>query len=84
MKINSIIINNARGGLINEKALLKFIESGHIGGAGLDVFSEEPPIKSIYRKLIDNPKIIVTSHIGGSSEEAIIKMGRAAISGLDI
>ncbi len=83
MKKNAIIINNARGGIINERHLLKFLEKDHLGGVGLDVFSEEPPKKLVCQKLIHHPRVVVTSHIGGSSEEAILKMGRAAIKGLD-
>ena len=61
------IINCARGGLIDEKALAKAIESGHVAGAGLDVFESEPPKESPLFKL---PQIVATPHQGASTEEA--------------
>jgi len=54
--------------------------SGHLAGAAFDVFTDEPPQD---RELLDLPSFIVTPHIGGSTEEAILNMGRAAIGGLD-
>jgi phosphoglycerate dehydrogenase-like enzyme len=81
MKDGSFIINTARGGLIEEKLLLAGLESGKLAGVGLDVFTREPPD---YFDLIHHENCIVTSHIGGSSEEAIFSMGMAAIEGLDV
>lgn len=75
----AILINLARGGLIDEVALKTILIDGKIGGAALDVFATEPPLDNDF-SLIDN--VIVTPHIGGSSEEAIIAMGMAAISSL--
>lgn len=80
MQKGSYIINTARGGLIDEDALLEAIKLEHINGAALDVFQEEP---SSNLELINHKNIFTTSHIGGSSEEAILAMGRAAIKGLD-
>jgi len=54
--------------------------SGKLSGAALDVFSIEPPED---KELLDLPNFIVTPHIGGSAHEAILKMGLAAIDGLD-
>lgn len=61
------IINCARGGIIEEEALLEALENGHVAGAALDVFEVEPPIHS---KLIDHPSVIVTPHLGASTKEA--------------
>jgi phosphoglycerate dehydrogenase-like enzyme len=80
MKKGSILINTARGGLIDEVALLEMLNSSHLTAAGLDVFDIEPPVEF---SLIDHPRVIATTHIGGSSEEAILAMGRAAIHGLN-
>jgi D-3-phosphoglycerate dehydrogenase len=80
MQAGSFIINTARGGLIDESALLSCLESHHIAGAGLDVFESEPP--KLTNPLINRKDVIVTSHIGGSSQEAILAMGMAAIDGL--
>ncbi len=79
MKPGAILINMARGGLVDEAALKTALANGHIAGAALDVFAEEPPDDS---ELIGMPNVIVTPHIGGSAEEAILNMGRAAILGL--
>lgn len=62
------IINCARGGIIDEDALLEAIEAGHVAGAALDVFAEEPPPKD--HPLINHPKVIVTPHLGAATEEA--------------
>ena len=70
MKKGARIVNCARGGLIDEKALLKAIESGKIAGAALDVFEAEPPPKD--SALIKLPQVIATPHLGASTEEAQI------------
>ena len=74
------IVNCARGGLVVEDDLRDAIESGHVAGAALDVFVVEPPQD---QALLELPNFIVTPHLGGSAEEAILAMGRAAIRGLD-
>ncbi|PLS01017.1 phosphoglycerate dehydrogenase [Neobacillus cucumis] len=61
------IVNCARGGIIEEKALVKAIQSGHVAGAALDVFEKEPVANA---ELLQNPNIIVTPHLGASTVEA--------------
>jgi phosphoglycerate dehydrogenase-like enzyme len=79
MRKSAILINTARGGLVDENALQAALISGHLAGAGLDVLAQEPPSD---RQLLSLPNVLVTPHIGGSSEEAVLAMGRAAIAGL--
>jgi D-3-phosphoglycerate dehydrogenase / 2-oxoglutarate reductase len=72
MKKGSIIINASRGGVINEEALLAALDSGHLAGAGLDVFANEPTPDS---RLLAHPHISVTPHIGAATEEAQERIG---------
>jgi D-3-phosphoglycerate dehydrogenase len=67
LKPGARIINTARGGLIDEAALLKVLRDGSIAGAGLDVFAEEPTNN---QELINHPKVISTPHIAGQTVEA--------------
>lgn len=80
MSAGSYLINLARGGLVDEAAVRDALRSSHLAGAAFDVFEVEPPTDHALLAL-DN--FIVTPHIGGSSDEAILAMGRAAIRGLD-
>jgi len=80
MKPDAILINTARGGLVDEEALKAALINGHLAGTAFDVFATEPPDD---RELLELSNFIVTPHIGGSAEEAILAMGRAAIYGLD-
>jgi len=67
MKDGVRIINCARGGIIDEKALYDAIKSGKVAGAALDVFEEEPPLQS---PLLELDQVIVTPHLGASTVEA--------------
>ncbi len=75
MKDGVLIINAARGGIIDEQALLNALESGRVGGAGLDVFEEEPP--GLDDPLVMNEKVICTPHLGASTEQAQINVAIA-------
>jgi phosphoglycerate dehydrogenase-like enzyme len=69
MKSDSILINTSRGSIVNTHALNEALNKGHIGGAGLDVFEEEP-IKPD-SPLLKNPKIILTPHMSWLSVESV-------------
>ncbi|XP_050454766.1 D-3-phosphoglycerate dehydrogenase [Cataglyphis hispanica] len=64
------IVNVARGGIVDEEALLNSLKLGHCGGAALDVFVEEPPKNPITLELIKHPKVVPTPHLGASTAEA--------------
>lgn len=72
MKTTAYLINCARGGIVDEEALLKALESGDLAGAGIDVFVEEPT-KNL--DLINHPRVSSTPHIGGSTAEAQERIG---------
>lgn len=72
MKDGVFIVNTARGGVINEVELLKFIESGKIAGAALDVFENEP---SPELPLLMNPNLSLSPHVGGNTLDAQNKIG---------
>src|SRR5688572_8536889 len=69
MKKGVRIINTARGGLIDEAALLEALKSGHVAGAGLDVFQTEP-ISGVSEALVHLPNVVATPHLGASTLEA--------------
>lgn len=70
MKESTILINTSRGGLIDEKALKKAMESGRLGGVALDVFDPEPP-KEL--DLMSMDKLVVSPHISGISHEWLLR-----------
>jgi D-3-phosphoglycerate dehydrogenase len=77
MKEGSFLINAARGGLVNEKDLLAALKSGHIRGAALDAFAEEPLDPS--NPLLALPQVIATPHLGAQTDGAVSNMGYMAL-----
>jgi glyoxylate reductase len=71
MKPSCVIINTARGAVIDEAELVKALEDGTIAGAGLDVFEEEP---KIHPGLVENDKVILLPHMGTWTQETQEKM----------
>ena len=80
MKKNCIIINAARGGIINENELNQALNEDLIFGAGLDVFEIEPPEKS--NPLLKNDKVFLSPHTAAFTEECMIRMGKETIQNI--
>jgi len=80
MRREAVMVNLSRGGIVDERALKRALVRGAIAGAAFDVFAVEPPDDA---ELLALPNFFVSPHIGGSSQDAILEMGRAAIAGLD-
>ena len=80
MKKNCIIINAARGGIINEQDLNKALNENLIFGAGLDVFETEPPKED--NPLLKNDKVFLSPHTATFSEECMIRMGKETIQNI--
>jgi glyoxylate reductase len=79
MKKGSFLINTARGQVVNEHDLVESLRSGHLAGAALDVFDNEPNIDP---ELIGMPNVITTPHIASATYEAREKMGELAVDGI--
>jgi D-3-phosphoglycerate dehydrogenase len=76
MKKTAFLINTARGGVVDERALLDALNSGEIAGAGLDVFENEPPTDW---QLVKHPKIVATPHLASSTEEGQVRIGELTV-----
>jgi len=71
MKDGAFLINAARGDIVDEEALLEYLEKGKLGGVAIDVYSVQPPFgQALLRKIIANDKVVATPHIGGQTKEA--------------
>ena len=77
MKPTAHLVNNSRGPVVNQQALKKALKENTIAGAALDVFESEPPDDLEFLAL---PNLMVTPHIGGNANEAVLAMGRSAIN----
>lgn len=74
MKSTAILVNTSRGGIVNEQALAAALRSGEIGGAGVDVLTEEPPVSGNPLLAEDIPNLLVTPHCAWASQEARQRM----------
>ncbi len=79
MKKGAFLVNTARGAVVNERDLVESLRDGHLGGAGLDVFEDDP---NITPELYDMPNVITTPHIASATNEARNKMGEQAVAAI--
>jgi phosphoglycerate dehydrogenase-like enzyme len=77
MKPTACLINTARGGLVDEPALVEALRNGIIAGAGLDAQAQEPPAAG--HPLWELRNVVLTPHVGGSTEEGLRRMGLGAV-----
>jgi D-3-phosphoglycerate dehydrogenase len=77
MKPTAVIVNTARGGIVNEKALFDVLAAGKIAGAGIDVFEKEPA--SVDHPLLKLENVVVAPHLAGVTQESMARMGVAAV-----
>ena len=76
LPLGAILINTARGGLVDEHALLEYLDNGHLAGAGLDVLTTEPPPE--HDPLVAHPGTVLSPHIGGQTQEAMRRVAMEA------
>ncbi|CAD0109480.1 unnamed protein product [Aureobasidium uvarum] len=82
MKSTSVLINAARGGIVNESDLARALQEGLIWGAGLDCHMQEPPTKDMYAKLWSSPRVVSTPHIGAATDQTQMETAKAAVDNL--
>jgi D-3-phosphoglycerate dehydrogenase len=68
------LVNCARGGIVQEADLLAALDSGHVAGAAVDVWSEEPPVSDVVKRLVAHPRVVVTPHLGANTQEAQVNV----------
>jgi len=79
MRPDSWLINTARGGLVDEEALIEALAAGRIGGAGLDVYPNEPEVDP---RLLDLPNVVLLPHLGSATLESRTAMGEKVLANI--
>jgi len=80
MKERSLLVNTARGAVVDEAALVEALETGEIAGAALDVFEEEP---DVHPGLLNRDEVVLAPHLGSATTEARTKMAHMCVSSID-
>jgi glycerate dehydrogenase len=83
MKSTALLINVARGGIVDETALAQALRQGMLAGAGIDVLTEEPPVSGNPLLELDLPNLIVTPHIGWASDESMRTLADTVVSNIE-
>ncbi len=83
MKNDAILINTARGGLVDEKALVEALKAGEIGGAGFDVLTVEPPKNGNVLLEADLPNLLITPHVAWASVEAMTALSNQLVDNIE-
>jgi len=79
LKPEAVVVNTARGEVIDENALARLIEAGDVAGAGLDVFEQEPAVSPRLVKLARSGKVVLLPHMGSATHESRVDMGEKVI-----
>ncbi len=79
LRPDAVVVNTARGEIIDETALARMIEAGELGGAGLDVFEHEPSVNPRLVKLARSGRVVLLPHMGSATEEGRVDMGEKVI-----
>ncbi|HJZ81871.1 MAG TPA: D-2-hydroxyacid dehydrogenase [Pyrinomonadaceae bacterium] len=83
MKPNALLINTARGALVNDAALIEALRSGRIAGAGIDVLRDEPPRRGSPLLEVNLPNLIITPHVAWASREAVQTLANQLVDNLE-
>jgi glycerate dehydrogenase len=83
MKRNALLINTARGALVDDAALIEALTGGQLAGAGIDVLREEPPSQGNPFLDLDLPNLIVTPHVAWASNEAVQALADQVIDNIE-